>query len=333
MTLAYYDPTVPITANAAAAQAAGAPSTAPVFTSTEKPDMIVASDFSRRVYGFVGGVQAWTRDYPGKWPRGVDVFEGLAYIANGTSIDVVNPKTGFLHTTISVPSAPGNINSIRVTKWNGSTWLTLAFDTSGSGSVRAYTMSSFTLTQYLSSSHSAQYPRCAFVDVGWIWVADTFGHRVYAIDLASGAMRPSQGAISVYYPNTVDFIPGSPDKIIVCAEHENRVFEWDYSPSTVFTMKKCAPVAPYNDMTKTKADMVSGEAATVDSGSTFTPKKSQCAIECSGSDTLYSPNSARLYGNDLLVADCDNQRVVMFRSGTLVAEITGFNNPVTAVLI
>jgi len=35
----------------------------------------------------------------------------------------------------------------------------------------------------------------------------------------------------------------------------------------------------------------------------------------------------------LLVADTDNHRVILVRSGQVVASITGFNNPTTAVML
>jgi hypothetical protein len=297
-------------------------------------DMIVSCDLSRRVYGYVNGAVKWFRDYPTTWPRGGDVYQGIAFLANGTSIDLVCAYSGTLIRTISGLNLPANINGIRVSEWNNQVWVTLALDENSAGSVRLFTLSGstvcgWTLTHHSTNTHSAGNPRDAVVIAGWVFVADTFGHRVYAYDIASGAMRDST---DVYYPNSVHAI--TPAIIRICAEHENRVFDWKYSPAPVErTMVYSAPVAPFNDITKTMADIVAVEANTFDPASTFTPKKSLCATEAAGLNTLYSPNSARMKGNDMIVSDTDNGRVLVINNGTIITEVVGFNNPVNAVLL
>lgn len=295
----------------------------------ESRDMVVACDLGRAVVGIVGGVEAWRKNYPSTWPRAIDVFEGLLFVGVGTSVQVINPRTGFVHRTMTVPSAPAPINGLSVSRWGSDVWVALSYDLNGAGSVRGYKMTNLGLTENFVNTHSAVYPRCAVVEGGWMFIADTFGHRVYAVDIASGGMRDST---DVYYPNHVQMLASN--IVLITAEHENRIFKWQYSPGAHSrTMVHCAPVAPFNDITKTKADIVAGEAATIDPFSAFSPKKSLCAIEAAGTDTLYSPNSARLYGTDLLVSDTDNHRVVVIRGGSVVTEVTGFNNPVTSILI
>lgn len=299
------------------------PLLAPTMTGTVR-DMVVACDMSRRVYGFIGGAQSWMRDYPTSWPRGIDLFEGMLFIAAGDKIEVVNPKTGHLHRVIA-PQA-GIINSVRVSRWNGFVWVALAFDINGVGSVKIYKMDNLELTLHLSNSQSASHPRCAVVVDGWVYVADTFGHRVYAIDIASGGGL--RDTTDVYYPNTID--PVASGEVLICAEHENRVFKWTV---TSRTMVFCAPVSPFNNIAVGKDQVVTMTPATYDPASTFTPKKSLCAKESAGINTLYSPNSARYYGSNTLIADCDNHRVVVVSGGVVTTEVTGFNNPVNAVLI
>lgn len=335
MSLAYYNPAVPITENAAAAQSLAAPSAAPSM-SGDNLDMVVASDFSRRLYCYLNGQLAWERDYPNSYPRGLDVYNGLIFAANGTSIDILHSKIGSVPLKkIPAPNAPAPINSIRVTEWDNKIWVAVCFDLDGAGSVALYQLSGNTVCDYQlayhsSNSHIASHPRGAIVILGWVFVADTFGHRVYAYDIASGGMRNST---EVYYPNSVDEITAA--NIMICAEHENRVFDWQYHPAPdVRTMIYSAPVAPYNNVSKTKSDIVVEEAATVDPSSTFTPAKSLCAIEGSGKNTLYSPNSARGYIGGTLIADTDNYRVIFVASnGAITTEVTGFNNPVNAVLL
>jgi hypothetical protein len=331
MTIAqpYYDPVAGLTTPdlVTAAIANGPPPTPPVMTGQAK-DMVVACDLSGCVYGFVNGVQAWRRDYPGIQVRALDVFEGLAYVSNGTGIDVLNPKTGYVHAKITVPSAPAQINGIRITRDGGFIWVAVCFATI-TGSVRLYRMSLQVLTHV--TTLNASYPRNAVVAGGWVLFADTYGHKVYGYT-TSGAFRVSR---DVYFPNTVD-TDDAGVSFIICAEHENRVYRWRYPYSggqtELLTMLFTAPVAPFSDITKTKAQIESGQAATVDTTSTFTPKKSKCAVEFSGVNTLYSQNSARIYNGDLLIADTDNHRVIYVSGGSVVTEVTGFVNPVNAVL-
>lgn len=298
-----------------------------VTLSGEPRDMIVACDLGRAVVGIVSGAEAWRRNYPSTWPRAIEIFEGLLFVGEGANIHVLNPRTGFAHKTMSIPTAPGAISGLSVAMYGGQVWIICCFSGAGTGTVRGYTMSEFALTEAFVNPQAASHPRHAIIKGGWVFVADTFGHRVYGVTLA-GALRDST---EVYYPNHVQAL--APDRILITAEHENRVFVWDYSPTHTREMLHSAPVAPFNDITKTKADIVAGEGATLDPASTFVPAKSLCAVEGSGPDTIYSPNSARLCGSDLLVADTDNHRVVVIRGGSAVTEITGFNNPVTAVLI
>jgi len=297
-----------------------------VTVSGEPINAVVACDLGRAVVGVVNGVEAWRRSYPSIWPRAIEIFEGLLFVGDGTNIHVMNPATGFVHRTMAVPSAPAAISGLSVTRYAGQSWVICSFSGTGAGTVRGYTMSELALTEAFVNPQTASHPRHATLIGGWVFVADTFGHRVYGVTLG-GAMRDST---EVYYPNHLQALAS--DRIMVTAEHENRVFVWDYSPTHTREMVHCAPVAPFNDIAKTKADIVAGEGATLDPASTFTPKKSLCAVEGSGANTLYSPNSSRLYGTDLLVADTDNHRVVLIRAGSVVSTMTNLNNPVTAVL-
>lgn len=324
MTYCYYSPgvgTVP------SPNTLGMPSGL-IAMSGEPRDMVIACDLGRAVVGIVGGVEAWRRAYPSTWPRAIDVFEGLLFVGVGTNVEVINPVTGFVHAVMSIPSAPAPISGLTLSREASDTWLAAAFDMNGYGSVRAYTLANMALTEgFRSTTHSMIHPRSAAVAGGFIYAADTFGHRVVEIEISSGTMTDFT---NVFYPNHVQVVGG---QVVIAAEHENRVFSRGFNPSGPRTMLMTAPVAPFNDITKTKTDIIAVEASTFDAASTFTPPKSLCAIEAAGTDTLYSPNSARLYGSDLLVADTDNHRTVVVRSGAVVTEVTNLNNPVTAVLI
>lgn len=346
MTLPYFDPVANETPAAlvTAAITSGPPSIPPVM-SGELKDMVIACDLSRCVYSFINGKPKWRRDYVSTWPRGMDVWGEWVWIAVGSTIEIVHPLYGTLKRVMTLPGgAPGAINSIRVTQsllgGTNFTWVTVCFDVIGAGSVRTYKLTgtepaNWTLTHFLTNSHTADYPRGAYVDTGWLWVADTFGHRVYAVDLASGGIRLTPNFIPTYFPNQIEFVPGAPDKVLIAEEHGNRILQCTYSSTPyAYSILASAPVAPYNDATKFKSDILALQSGTADPASAYTPKKSKCAVECSGTNTLYSPNSVRrLNSTDLLIADTDNHRVVVMRGGNVVTEVTGFNNPVNAVLL
>ncbi len=312
----YYAPTIPLTVNITYGTTG-----VPVY-SGEQHDIAVASDHGRSLHVFRNGVVAWSRTMPNSWPRALDVFEGLMFYGDGALIVVCNPLTGFVHRTYSMPAI---VNAIKVVRYGGSVQITVCFDSNGPHSVRVYSWQDFNLTQVFSNSHIARNPRGAYTFAGWLFVADTFGHRVYAVDLASGAMRNST---PVYYPNTIE--PITSDRVRICAEHENRVFVWDYWPTDTREMELCAPVLPYSDITATRDQIIAAESGTSAPG--YNPPKSACAQEYAGDLTLYSPNSATMTPYGLLVADTDNHRVILVRGGSIVAQIAGFNNPTNAVL-
>lgn len=332
MTLPYFNPASG-TVNVQQAINNGPPANAPVMTGIPR-NMVVACDLSRVIYGFRNGVKRWQRAYPSTWPRGMDIYKEVLFVANGANIDLLCPWCGQVYRSITVPSSGGAINGLRVSESGGDTYVTLSLDATGVGTVRIYKLTgtdqtNWALTHYLTSPQTAAYPRDAVVAAGWCFVADTFGHRVYGMALGSagGAMRDST---DVYYPNSIDV--RAANIIRICAEHENRVFDWQYDTNPdIRTMVACAPQLPFSDITKTKADIVAAESGTVDAASTFTPKKTVAAIECSGANTVYSPNSARTYGNELLIADTDNHRVVVRDATGIVTEATGFVNPVNAL--
>lgn len=315
--LSYYSPALPGTVNQVIGSA-GTPT-----MDGEQHDIAVACDLGRTLHVLRGGAVAWQRDFPSSWPRALEVFEGLMFYGLGGSLVVCNPLTGFVHRSYSMPAV---VNAIKVTRFGGVTYVAVCFDTGGGGSVRVYRWQDFSLTQIFVNSHAAQNPRGAYVFAGWLFIADTFGHRVYAVDLASGAMRNST---PVYYPNTIE--PIASDRVRICAEHENRVFVWDYWPTDTREMEMCAPVLPYSDITATRDQIIASESGTAAPG--YTPPKSACAVEYAGDITLYSPNSATMTPHGLLIADTDNHRVILVRDGQIVMRATGFNNPVNAVMI
>jgi hypothetical protein len=327
MTFSYYAPSIKMTVPSPIP--IGMP-TAPLTVNGAMPDCVVACDMGRAVIGIVDGQEAWRKDFAPRYPRSLDVFEGLAFMGIGSSLQAFNPRTGHFHRNISVPAAAAEIRGLRITRaGDGTVYVAIGFNMSGAGSARLYRMDNLSLTHIFTSPYIAQYPRCAEWCLGWLFVCDTFGHRVYGVDVASGGMRDS---VEVYFPNYIEML--SPETGLITAEHENRIIEWTYHPSVSVQLAATAPVTPFDDVLNDKTIIEAQEAGTFDPNSAFTPPKSLCAVEASGTNTLYSPNSARkLLNGDLLIADTDNHRVVVWSGGAVVAEATGFNSPVTAIPI
>lgn len=340
--IAYFDPVQMLTVKVNEAIAWGVPGVSPnpppVMTG-EKRNMVVACDFSKSIHGMIDGVHAWHQVF-NDTPRGLAIHDGKLYVGVGSVVEVRNPLTGALISTITIPGGvPAPINSVRINVMNNqqgvsTVWMTLCFFGNGAGMVRTYTMASDVLTLFHSLTQSTQTPRDAYVDEMWLWTADTFGHKVFSVTLESHALGALRKTTDVYFPNSICPVPGAPQYVDILAEHENRAFRWNYNvtPNTR-DMIMSAPVAPFNDILKTKAQIEAEQTGTFDPASTFTPKKSKCATECSGTHTLYSPNCIRAFNDRYLIADCDNGRVVTIHNGQVVGEVNGFNNPVTAVLI
>ncbi|WP_417423634.1 PQQ-binding-like beta-propeller repeat protein [Hoeflea sp.] len=326
MTYSYYSPGSGTVPNP---QPLGMPP-GPAVCAGEPINVVVACDLGRAIVGIVDGQEAWRVNYPNHWPRAIEIFEGLLYVGIGGRIYAFNPKTGFMHREIVIPNPPANIVGLRITRWNGSEpHVACTFDLNGAGSVAVYTLSEMTLTTVFVNPQIAIHPRCAEWLGGWVFVCDTFRHLFYAVDVASGgAWRVST---EIYYPNYVQMI--SVEEALITEEHSNRIVRWKYTDPESFIVECAAPVAPYGDPSKRVADIMAAENGTLYPDSAFTPKKSLCSDEAQGAKlTLYSPNSARLYGDDLLISNTDNHHVIVVRDGVVVTEITGFNNPVTAVL-
>lgn len=293
----------------------------------EVRDMVVASDMARRVYGFIDGRQAWALDLEWSWPRGIELFEGRLFVAFKAGLLVVDPKSGVILDRMP-EVADVQVNGVHV--WRdpaGAIGVTICTDKQGRDAVRYYILEPAGLRLIRSGMASATNPRHAIMTEMGLIVANTFGHVVELIDPITTKVLASTWA---YYPNSVQRLDSG--RVLICSEHANQVLTWQ--PETgrreiVFS----APISPFDDPSLSLAEIIEAEASTGDDEAGFSPSPSKAAVRSSGAATLYSPNSARLYGSDLFVADTDNHRVVLIRGGSVVTEVAGFNNPVTALLI
>lgn len=308
----------------------------PVYAG-ESRNMAVVSDWGQRLDFFRDGALSWSKIHTGTWLRGLDVFRGLIYYAVEDYVVVRAPKDGFQICQFYLPKVVGGerkkINSLRFSTVGTDVFLTVCYDFSGAGSVIVYRYIGGSFVSYYENPLYAASPRGAYFD-GRLVVADTFGPAgdglgsVYLVNPATGARITWT---NVYYPNTVE--PASSGRVLICAEHENRAYEW-YPVTGARVMRMSAPHALFSTLSNTSTMIKSGEAATA-GPMPPDPPKSACSVEHAGDWTLYSPNSAR-YGtseNEIAFADTDNNRVIVVRDGEMVVNVPGFNNPVNAVLI
>lgn len=312
----YYSPVIPTTVNTSYGVSGN-----PTYVG-EPVNLVVTSDLGRRTYGFTNGSLAWTRDFPTSWPRGVDMCEGLVFYAEGNRLFGVNPKNDFNHVQLTVSD---NIISFRFTKAGSKIFLTVCYSRAGAGSIEVFEYKNGQITPHWVNPIPASNSRNAYVRDNKLYVADTFGHQVYVVDMYTGAKITWT---NVYYPNMIDAI--SNEVVMICAEHENRVFNWNYVTGSR-TMVYSAPVALYSNMANGSAFIMANEAST-GAPTPPAPPMSLCSVAYSGEETLYSPNSARMFDDLLVIADTDNHRVIGIRAGSIVFTITGFNNPVGAVI-
>lgn len=167
----------------------------------------------------------------------------------------------------------------------------------------------------------ASYPRDAKIFNGKVYVADTFGFKVFAYDIATDT---TVWSIDSYYPNSIQITQNG---LLVTEEHANRVVEINLNTVEKTIVYGCS-AAPFMDST-ISASQIEEQELTGDLDSS--DGKSVCA----GGLNLYSPNGARLQPDgSLLISDTDNQRVLQIsNSGEILRELINLNNPVRAIIV
>lgn len=303
-------------------------------------DMVVANHYQKKIWGVVNGGVAWER-ITGGWPRAMRLFDGVLYYADSHVIYRVDPATGSPAGSPWVMPAPVVCLDITQQQW---TMLIVGYGGAGAGKVEFFNVSSgVPVSQGLVTEHLS-YPRAVhWVGLGGvIAVADTFGHKVKMIHLSTGklATNVTHNSFDVYYPNDVRPIGGG--KILVAAEHENRIITVNYNTGDrelVFA----ADIAPYNDIDATRQDIVNHEPASfVTTGRPviFVPPKQEVAKEYADEPTCYAPNCAFFSAEKLVLCDTDHHRVLVldstgpgFRDWVIETEVTGFDMPVSVVLL
>ncbi|NMG04782.1 hypothetical protein [Azoarcus taiwanensis] len=308
-----------------------------------KTSMIVASDMSRSLIGIMDGRVEWTRTFPETWPRALDIYKGLAYVGNRYSILILQPFTGETVAELNIPNLPERsaINSVRLSALGTRTILTLGLDLLDIESLPPRpSILVFDIVEsepgektlsLVVSFYEFSSPRDAVVIDGKLYVADTFGHKVIKIDLNSET-HTRQTIGNFYFPNTIDFMTiGKGLQAIISAEHENRIVQLDLRTGKITIPLSC-PLDLFRNPESSKDDIVANEILMTTSNEVKPASMSLCATRYSGLNTLYSPNSARLLNEKLVISDTDNHMVKVFHKNRLQTIVTGIPNPVNSVL-
>lgn len=304
-------------------------------------NMVIASDITRTVIGIINGKIGWLRKYPEIWPRAMDIYNGHLYIGNRHGVDIIDLDSGNLDRQLALRDLPALtlMNSLRITVLNDVPWLIVALDSPLIDGVVAPTTHG--IQQYLlhkdrepelagkgGDSVESSNPRDALFVNGVIYIADTHAHRVVSLHKTTEKMNVT----SVYFPNTVDYLKSdSSTNLIVAAEHENRVFSLDLKTGEKRLLMYC-PHPPFNDPILDGDRIARLQSSTVATGTGDSPPKSLCATEHSGLWTLYSPNSARVHNDRIIITDTDNHMVKVIDGKRMLALVAGIPNPVNALL-
>ena len=293
------------------------------FVSPMKSWIVVACDLGRKVYSIRNGAIIWEMDFPESWPRALCFFEGIVYIANGNEIIGVNPESGYCHFkwTLSNP-----INSIEIRADQGRFFMSICYDTKGYESVELFEIINGSPFSVFKNNHKAYHPRGAYYLNSWLFISDTFGHEVYAVDIRYGTKAAS---VQVYFPNSIE--PISNDEVRICAEHENRITNWNYV-SGDYNIEFGCNLYPFN-INEVIYQQIKELEMHTEADDKYNPHKTIASVEHSGDLTLYSPNSARMTNSSLLICDTDNHRVLIYEHGIIKEYCDLFNNPVNAVMI
>ena len=175
----------------------------------------------------------------------------------------------------------------------------------------------------------SQAARGADLQGSMLVVSDTYGDRVYGIDIRDNE-RLFQ--IKVAVPNSVHFV--GPGKILLTEEHVNRVTTYDIIKKQYKLLMGC-PLVFHNEKFYTFKQVQALQSPLVPppSEQLHNPPESLCAEENIGIETLYSPNGAREMMGGHLIADTDNHRVLFVKDGIIQTILYGLNNPVDAVFL
>lgn len=235
-------------------------------------------------------------------PRSLEVQDGKLLVGEGKVLHFMSLDTGVKLKSFEFDKP---ILSARL---RGNTLFTV-MDIQGIGSVRRYELFNNEAKLVQLGSVSAFYPRGIDVDDENIYVADTFGSRILRLDRASLRLKDE---VPSYFPNSIQV---KNEILIVAEEHSNIVSEFTLNPLERSKILVGCPDHLLPNQIEVEPDK-------------HIAKKFECN-KVKSDTVLYSPNDAILLDGYLYIADTDNHRVIQVAKGKVVAELIGFNDPVS----
>ena len=278
-------------------------------------DIVVLSDLGRSVdYIQANGVTRW-RFYEPYRIRGLQQVGNTVTFISATSVVVLDLATGEELRRIRLLHV-GSMNSfVPVEKGFLAT-----INADGTNTVMLLNHSHQIIWK---NPYRASYPRSAEMVGNVVIVADTFGHRVYGVDITTDQIVFEYDE---YFPNQVE---QTDHGLLVVGEHSNRVYLLNTNSGVRNVVYTCQ-ASPFDNIYLT-----SDEIKTLEEGTSLllepdkpTTSKSVCAQD------LYSPNGAALISRShAVIASTDDGCVFEVRSGTKTALICGFNNPANVIYV
>jgi hypothetical protein len=282
-----------------------------LYCTPSKPPKLIRGQMSHDlivISGMGGVVQRINSDGHLVWqsimrgPRSIDIQDDKLLVGEGKFLHFMNLSTGEKLTSFEFDQP---ILSARL---RGNTLFTV-MDIKGIGSVRSYELLNNQVKLINSASVEATYPRGIDVDEHNIYIADTFGNRILRLDRGSLSLKAE---VPSYFPNSVQV---NGESLIVSEEHSNVVSEFKINPlERSKVLVGCPDHLLLNNVEK--------------KSETYMGKKLKCQQIKSVAE-LYSPNDAALLDGHLYIADTDNHRIIQITKGAVIAELIGFNDPVS----
>lgn len=283
--------------------------------------IFVASDFGHNVVAVNQAGEVDWMELESYYPFSAAYSKNRLYIPGKKEILVLDPLTG--RTLQTFKGLKEIVLGIQVRKNH----MVVTYNKTGEGSVEIFRLETAEdgkeeLELVFQNPQPAVYPRFADFVNGVLYVADTFGHRVYGVQIKSGEILFEKKEI--YFPNDIKVL--SPENIIIAEEHANRITRWNPVTGEYVVLFSC-PDPDYSNASLILKDLMRWEKSKIKNGIGL------CSERNSGINTLYSPNGVvPVDENGFFVADTDNHRVIFIREGKVESILTGFNNPVKVEL-
>ncbi len=278
------------------------PSMPPRYAGQRLPHpFFVLSDFGQVVQKFDrGGRMLWQRKLD--TPRGMALHNGEVLVADAKDVVVLDAGSGVEKARYHQARYISAIDAF-------DDKVLLAYDEDGPGTVMLYRRTGQLLRPMTRYPQTFKHARGVALRDGVLYVADTFGHRIVKVDARSHA---TLDAVTSYYPNSIELTATS---LIVAEEHLNLVTELDKNN---FGRRRVIAgcLAPHGQSAQFYQQHRATELAMLP------------ACQGDARQRLFSQNDAVLAGQFLFIADTDNHRVLVLKSGKHWGEMTGFNDPV-----